>query len=477
MQKKMKIVLILLLAGLLIFTGCQKVDKNDPLPPKGQEEPSDKTDDQEGVESGEQEKEVADEKDAEKDVEKPVTDKNSKPETSTDKDTNKDTQDSNKEVDKKPETSTPEKTETTAQQEYDRFMVVNDEVGYENADIRRFKFFVDTFSEEFAVIVDASSAATFSKSHIPKAINIPAVTIKDNLGKLSKDKNILVYGQNDKESLYVVKKLAENGFPYVFRLSGNYQAWTASDYPTERTVTQGDINGLKEIIANLPEGNEKEDMKERLRLLQANFDLQEPVKKVEELAAALDLTGKASQDDIDRARGAYETTNQLALDKEIDVRDSKIIERLAKAEALIEKAENQKNILEARQAIDAIETENDAQYARILVAKIADEDIKTIMYNEIKAKVRIEEAEDAVDSAMLLAEALKRDGNDTQEEINKVQAAYEIAVKFLAESEDPENLKSIKEAKLTRTHNLIKEAQDKLDIKNARELLEELGMK
>ncbi len=465
MQKKMKIILILLLAGLLIFSGCQRVDKKDPNTPNGQEESSDKTDEQEGTETDQQDQDKTDESQADKDSSTgSTTDKETKPGTSTDKDTGK-----------KPDTT--EETKNTAQQEYDRFMVVNDEDGYQNADVRRFKFFVDTFSEEYAVIVDASSADVFNKSHIPKAINIPAVSVKDSLNKISKDKNILVYGQNDKESLYVAKILAENGFPYIFRLSGNYQAWTASDFPTERTVTQGDINGLKEIIANLPDGSEKEDMEERLRLLQANFDLQEPVKKVEELVAALNLEGKATQDEIDRARGAYETTRQLALDKEIDIRDSEIIQRLAKAEALIEKAENQKNILEAREAIDAIETESDAQYARILVAKIADEDIKAIMYSEIRAKVRVEEVEDAVDTAMLLAETLKRDGKDTQEEINKVKAAYEIAVKFLAESEDPENLKSIKEAKLTRTYNLIKQAQDELDIKNARELLEELGMK
>ena len=166
----------------------------------------------------------------------------------------------------------------------------------------------------------------------------------------------------------------------------------------------------------------------------------------------------------------------FALEKQIDVRDSEVIQRLAKAEALIASAENQKNILEAREAIDVIKTESDAEYARILVAKIADEDLKTIMYNEIKAKVRIEEESDAVDSAMALAETLKRDGSDTQDEINRVKASYEVALKFLAESEDPESLKSIKEAKLIRTLNLINEAQDALDIKNAKELLEELGI-
>ncbi len=98
------------------------------------------------------------------------------------------------------------------------------------------------------------------------------------------------------------------------------------------------------------------------------------------------------------------------------------------------------------------------------------------MYNEIRAKVRTEEEADAVDTAMSLAESLRRDGSDTQETINRLKAAYEIAAKFLAESEDPENLKSIKEAKLMRTLNLINEAQDALDIKNVKELLEELGI-
>lgn len=471
MQKNLKILLILLLAGLLIFSGCQRVDKNDdPKPPVDQTDEVDKTDDENELET--------DDKDLDADQDKDSED----PEKDTSKEPGKDPGTSTKPTDKG---DTDDKTSSgegqvkpeSNQAEYDRFIVVNDEEGYQNADVRRFKFFVDTFSEEYAVIVDASANALYNKSHIPKAINIPAVSIKDNLNKLSKEKNILVYGQNDKESLFVAKKLGENGFPYVFRLAGNYQAWTDSDFPTERTVTQGDINSLKEIIANLPDGSEKEDMQERLRLLQANFDLQEPTAKVEELAEALNQEGLATQDEIDRARGAYETTRQLALEKEIDIRDSEIIKRLAKAAAKIEEAETQKNIHEAREAIDAIETEGDAEYARILVAKIADEDIKTIMYNEIRAKVRTEEETDAVDSVMAMAEMLKRDGSDSQEDINRLRAAYDIAVKFLAESEDPENLKSIKEAKLTRTYNLIQQAQDELDIRNARELLEELGMK
>ena len=449
MQKnKVMILLIILLAGVLIFSGCQKVEEPAPAPaPTPAPAPS----------PGEEPSEEPGEEPAEPGTPAPVPTPTPAP------------------MPTPAPTPAPEPV-FNAQADYDNFVIVNDEKGYTNADARRFKFFVDTFSEEFAVIIDASSVAAYQEKHIPKSVNIPAVEIWNNFDKLGKEKNILVYGQNDKQSLYVAKVLAENGFPYIFRLQGNFAAWIERDYPTERTITQGDINNLKSIIENLPEGSEKQEMQERLRVLQANLDLQEPVKRVEELAKALDQTGKATQDDIDRARSAYETTRQLALEKQIDIRDSEIIQRLAKAEALITSAENQKNIFEAREAIDVIATESDAEYARILVAKIADEDLKTIMYNEIRAKVRTEEEADAVDSAMALAEALRRDGSDTQELINRAKAAYEIAAKFLAESEDPENLKSIKEAKLMRTLNLINQAQDALDIKNAKELLEELGI-
>lgn len=448
MQKNMfKVLLILILAGLMIFSGCQKVEEPAPTPSPTPAPAPEPTPEPEGEEPG----------DSEEPTEPSEPTPTPAPEPT-------------------PEPEEPAEPVFNAQADYDNFIIVNDEEGYTNADARRFKFFVDTFSEEFAVIIDASPLNLYQESHIPKAISIPAVEIWDNMANLSKEKNILVYGQNDKQSLYVTKVLADNGFPYIFRLQGNFGAWTERDYPTERVITQGDINNIESIIANLPDGSEKEEMQERLRILQANLDLQEPVKTVEELAGALDQTGKATQDDIDRARSAYETTRQLALEKQIDIRDSEIIQRLAKAEALIESAENQKNIFEARAAIDVIETESDAEYARILVAKIADEDLKEIMYNEIRAKVRTEEEADAVDTAMSLAESLRRDGSDTQETINRVKAAYEIAAKFLAESEDPENLKSIKEAKLMRTLNLINEAQDALDIKNAKELLEELGI-
>jgi len=476
MQKsKFKILVVFLLAGLLIFSGCQKVEDPAPTPAPEEEnkEPHEEAITDPVPEEGEE--------GTEESITEPVPESDEDPETITDPVESEEQAGENEEEEQEenqPET-TPEPEEEpafNAQADFDNFIIVNDEEGYTNSDARRFKFFVDTFSEEFAVIIDASPTEFYQESHIPKAINIPAVQIWDNLDKLSKEKNILVYGQNDKQSLYVTKVLAENDFPYIFRLHGNFAAWTERDYPTERVITQGDIDNIKSIIENLPEGSEKQEMQERLRVLQANLDLQEPVEKVEELAKALDQKGQATQDEINRARSAYETTRQLALEKQIDIRDSEIIQRLAKAEALISSAENQKNIFEAREAIEVIETESDAEYARILVAKIADEELKEIMYNEIRAKVRVEEEADAVDSAMTLAESLKRDGTDTQEEINRAKAAYEIATKFLAESEDPENLKSIKEAKLMRTLNLINEAQDALDIKNAKELFEDLGI-
>ncbi len=480
MQKnKVKIILVLLLVGLLIFSGCQKVEEPTPSPtptptPTPVPEPEEPAPTPE-PEPTEPEEPAPTPEPEPTEPEEPAPTPEPEP---------TEPEEPAPTPEPEPEPTEPEEPAPTPEPEpvlnpqadYDNFIIVNDEDGYSNIDARRFKFFVDTFSDEYAVIIDASPLNVYQQSHIPKSINIPAVQIWDNLDNLNKGKNILVYGQNDKQSLYVTKVLVDNGFEYVFRLSGNYSEWIERDYPTERIITQGDIDNLKSIIANLPEGSDKQEMEERLRILQANLDLQEPVRRVEELAKALDQTGKASQDDIDRARGAYETTRQLALEKQIDVRDSEVIQRLAKAEALIASAENQKNILEAREAIDVIKTESDAEYARILVAKIADEDLKTIMYNEIKAKVRIEEESDAVDSAMALAETLKRDGSDTQDEINRVKASYEVALKFLAESEDPESLKSIKEAKLIRTLNLINEAQDALDIKNAKELLEELGI-
>ena len=343
-------------------------------------------------------------------------------------------------------------------------------------DARRFKFFVDTFSEEFAVIIDASPLAAFQNSHIPKAVSIPAVRIWEYLDTLSKDKNILVYGRNDKESLYVTRVLVDNGFPFVFRLQGNFQAWVDRGFPTERVITQGDLNSIRQVIQGLPDGPEKAELEERLRQLQAALDLEEPVKLVETLAAALDKTGKATQDEIDRARRTYEATLQLALEKTIDVRDSVIIERLAKAEALITSAENQKNILEAREAIAAIETESDAEFARILVARIADPNLRTTLFNEIRAKVRTGAGEEnVIESAVAIAESLRRDGTDTQEAINRARAAYEVASRFLAEAEMLDNLRSIEEAKLLRIFNFITEAQEQLDIKNAKDLLRDLG--
>ncbi len=462
MQKKnLMILLVLLLVGLLVFSGCQRAAEEPTPTPDPTPAPSE--------EPVEEEPEVVEEEPAEE-----VTE--TEPEETTP--TPAPTPAPSPGPAPSPEVTTePEpEPEFDPQADFDNFVIVNDEEGYTNVDARRFKFFVDTFSEEFAIIIDASSREEFQAKHIPKARNIPAVQIWEYLDVLDKEKNILVYGQNDRQSLYATKVLAENGFPYVFRLQGNLKSWTDRDFPTERIVTQGDLDNVRDIIEGLPEGTEKEEMREKLRQLQATIDLQEPVSIVEELANNLDQEGRATQDEINRARSAYEATRQLALEKQIDVRDSDIIERLARAEAKIVSAQNQKYVLEAREAIDVIRTETDAEYARLLAERVVDEELRNIMYSEIRAKVQIAEEEDAIDTAVSIAESLNRDGTDTQEEINRAKAAYEIATRMLAESDIPDNLRSIEEAKLLRALNFINEAQDALDVKNAQELLRDLGI-
>lgn len=83
------------------------------------------------------------------------------------------------------------------------------------------------------VVIDVSPY--FDRGHLPGAVNYPVGSgaLDEAIPGLDKSKTYLVYCHADGPAIAGAKKLVEAGFSKVYRLVGNYGAWTAAGYPTE----------------------------------------------------------------------------------------------------------------------------------------------------------------------------------------------------------------------------------------------------
>ncbi|MFT2110945.1 rhodanese-like domain-containing protein [Marinomonas sp. 2405UD68-3] len=85
---------------------------------------------------------------------------------------------------------------------------------------------------EDAVVVDIRPATEFRTGHITRAINIPASTLKDQIGTLEKHKNtpIILVCKSGLTAGASAAELKKSGFN-VFKLQGGITEWQAASLP------------------------------------------------------------------------------------------------------------------------------------------------------------------------------------------------------------------------------------------------------
>lgn len=86
-------------------------------------------------------------------------------------------------------------------------------------------------TEKDLIIIDVSPY--YASGHLPGAVSIPLDTLDEKISTLDRTKTYLVYCHGDGPSIAGAKKLVDAGFPKVYRLAGNYGAWTGAGYPVE----------------------------------------------------------------------------------------------------------------------------------------------------------------------------------------------------------------------------------------------------
>jgi len=84
------------------------------------------------------------------------------------------------------------------------------------------------------VTIDVSPA--YAMGHLPKAVNYPVGSgaLDKAIPMLQGTKTYLVYCHADGPSISGSQKLVDAGFTKVYRVIGNYKAWTDAGYPVEK---------------------------------------------------------------------------------------------------------------------------------------------------------------------------------------------------------------------------------------------------
>jgi rhodanese-related sulfurtransferase len=89
-----------------------------------------------------------------------------------------------------------------------------------------------------AVVVDVRPIADYSKAHIINSINIPATSLKNQLGQLDKHKDkgvpVIVACRSGAQSSVACKLQSKSGFEQVYNLKGGILAWQSASLPVSR---------------------------------------------------------------------------------------------------------------------------------------------------------------------------------------------------------------------------------------------------
>lgn len=87
----------------------------------------------------------------------------------------------------------------------------------------------------FDLIIDVVGLNIYNLGHLPGAVNYIWAdgTLNKTIPTLDKNLTYLVYCHTDPPSTASAQALVNAGFPYVYRLEGNYRAWADAGYPVE----------------------------------------------------------------------------------------------------------------------------------------------------------------------------------------------------------------------------------------------------
>ena len=88
----------------------------------------------------------------------------------------------------------------------------------------------------YAVVIDVSPY--YDAGHIPGSLNfyVGGTELDNALPSIDKAFTYIIYCHSDAASIPAAEKFVKAGFPNVYRLAGNYAAWTSAGFPVQQTA-------------------------------------------------------------------------------------------------------------------------------------------------------------------------------------------------------------------------------------------------
>ena len=89
-------------------------------------------------------------------------------------------------------------------------------------------------NNENAQIIDLRNRDEFRKECIARSVNIPADVIQHDLGRIDKNRPVLLVDNDGRRSRMASQLLRGTGFKQVYVLQGGLNAWRAANLPFKR---------------------------------------------------------------------------------------------------------------------------------------------------------------------------------------------------------------------------------------------------
>ena len=86
---------------------------------------------------------------------------------------------------------------------------------------------LDRILSEGCVLIDVREIDEYIAGHIPKAVNIPLSTIRDNIEKFRDDGEVFIVCQSGNRSMRACEFLGDCGIHNVANIAGGTSAWVA----------------------------------------------------------------------------------------------------------------------------------------------------------------------------------------------------------------------------------------------------------
>lgn len=93
---------------------------------------------------------------------------------------------------------------------------------------------VQLANQRHGIFVDVRSADHFKAGTIPQARNLPAADIESKANTLPKDKPLIVFCDQGRESSRAVGALRKQGFTEAVSLQGGLRSWTEAGMPLSK---------------------------------------------------------------------------------------------------------------------------------------------------------------------------------------------------------------------------------------------------